>query len=293
LEQSIKGVYHLMKVAIKIINSEDSAIFNILREASILTAINSDKIIKCYGIIIDNNSSGLITEYMKHGNFFKRFIQNDHELTWNLFSKIALDVVYGLQYLHYTKQIVHGDIKAENILLDDHDNAKLADFGESIIKLNLIDDKSTIGGIKGAGGTFNMLAPELMSKFNNYTFSSDSKTTTETDIYSVGLLLIIFSTRRIPFSEYFPLKLEYFKNLLCYEDPNLFNNDSFETRLLNFGKISINLNQNTPIDLYTLIRKTTLPNPNNSITINDIVAQLNIQKQQIETTTLAIQPIRL
>lgn len=54
-------------------------------------------------------------------------------LSWNSRIKIAFQLAQALEYLHHKcpLQIVHGDIKASNILLDRHLNCKLCDFGSA------------------------------------------------------------------------------------------------------------------------------------------------------------------
>lgn len=56
---------------------------------------------------------------------------SDHFLNWNTRFQIILGVARGLQYLHEDshQRIVHRDIKASNILLDDKFLARIGDFG--------------------------------------------------------------------------------------------------------------------------------------------------------------------
>ncbi|KAD5803506.1 hypothetical protein E3N88_14866 [Mikania micrantha] len=94
-------------------------------------------------------------------------------------------VAKGLTYLHEDccNQIIHCDIKPQNILLDDYYNAKIADFG--LAKLLMINQSRTNTGIRGTKG---YVAPEW---FRNI------PVTFKVDVYSFGVLLFeIISCRK-------------------------------------------------------------------------------------------------
>ncbi|KZV27363.1 receptor-like protein kinase 1 [Dorcoceras hygrometricum] len=98
---------------------------------------------------------------------------------------MAIGVAQGLTYLHEecSKQIIHCDIKPQNILLDENNNARIADFGLS--KLLMMDQSRTLTDIRGTKG---YVAPEW---FRN------TKITAKVDVYSFGVLLLeIVSCRR-------------------------------------------------------------------------------------------------
>ena len=84
--------------------------------------------------------------------------------------QVLRDVAQGLRFLHAAiPQVVHGDLKAQNILVDSKFRAKVADFG-------LSQKKST-----GAAGTPFWMAPELLS--------GKSTNTAASDVYSFGIIL--------------------------------------------------------------------------------------------------------
>lgn len=84
------------------------------------------------GAVTEQPNLCVLTEYMARGSMHdilhKVGIRPDHE--WLL--RIASDVAHGVRYLHECKpQIVHRDLKSQNILVDEQWTAKIADFGLS------------------------------------------------------------------------------------------------------------------------------------------------------------------
>ncbi len=72
--------------------------------------------------------------------------KGNHHLTWPVQFNIILGVAFGLQYLHENQsRIIHEDIKASNILLDQNLQAKIADFGLAFLFPN---DKTHISMIE-------------------------------------------------------------------------------------------------------------------------------------------------
>ncbi|WRX33274.1 Protein kinase domain - like 10 [Theobroma cacao] len=93
-------------------------------------------------------------------------------------TQIALGIARGLFYLHEecSPQIIHCDIKPQNILLDDYYDARISDFG--LAKLLRIDQSHTNTAIRGTKG---YVAPEWFKTV---------PVTTKVDVYSFGVLLL-------------------------------------------------------------------------------------------------------
>ncbi|XP_077231622.1 G-type lectin S-receptor-like serine/threonine-protein kinase LECRK1 [Tasmannia lanceolata] len=98
--------------------------------------------------------------------------------SWNQRTQIAFGVARGLTYLHDEcgKQIIHCDIKPQNILLDCNFTARISDFG--LAKLMQADQTRTNTGLRGTRG---YVAPEW---FRNMSI------TTKVNVYSFGVLLL-------------------------------------------------------------------------------------------------------
>lgn len=56
-------------------------------------------------------------------------------MTWAIRLKICVGIAHGLHYLHVLAKpkVIHRDIKASNILLDNKFEAKIADFGQALL----------------------------------------------------------------------------------------------------------------------------------------------------------------
>ncbi|PRQ35231.1 putative protein kinase RLK-Pelle-SD-2b family [Rosa chinensis] len=117
------------------------------------------------------------------------FLFGDTRPNWCQRRQIALGIARGLLYLHEecSNQIVHCDIKPQNILLDDSFTARISDFG--LAKLLRLDQTRTITGIRGTKG---YVAPEW---FKNLPI------TAKVDVYSFGILLLEIICCRKKFDE--------------------------------------------------------------------------------------------
>ena len=95
--------------------------------------------------------------------------------------KIAIGIAHGLEYLHSSciTQILHLDIKPQNILLDQDFSPKISDFG--LAKLCPTKDSSM--SLLSARGTVGYVAPEVFSR--NFGVVSH-----KSDVYSFGMMIL-------------------------------------------------------------------------------------------------------
>nr|XP_029116572.1 G-type lectin S-receptor-like serine/threonine-protein kinase LECRK1 [Elaeis guineensis] len=119
----------------------------------------------------------LVYEFMTNGSL-ARFLFGSKKPSWDKRMDIAFGTARVLVYLHEecSSQIIHCDIKPQNILLDDCYTAKIADFG--LAKLLETDQARTITGIRGTKG---YVAPEWFKSRH---------ITAKVDVYSFGVLLL-------------------------------------------------------------------------------------------------------
>uniref|UniRef100_H2XZ11 Protein kinase domain-containing protein n=1 Tax=Ciona intestinalis TaxID=7719 RepID=H2XZ11_CIOIN len=97
-------------------------------------------IVRVYGITSWVGSFGIIMEYMERrslANLIQSASSKDYQIPFDLLVRILLQVANGVAFLHKIgedKQIVHGDLKPSNIVLDNNFTAKVTDFGGATLR---------------------------------------------------------------------------------------------------------------------------------------------------------------
>ncbi|CAN1826545.1 Protein NSP-INTERACTING KINASE 1 [Linum perenne] len=134
-------------------------------------------LLKLYGFCITSTERLLVYPYMSNGSVASR-LKGKPVLDWSTRKKIALGAARGLLYLHEQcdPKIIHRDVKAANILLDDYCEAVVGDFG--LAKLLDHQDSHVTTAVRGTVGH---IAPEYLSTGQ----SSD-----KTDVFGFGILLL-------------------------------------------------------------------------------------------------------
>lgn len=124
-----------------------------------------------------------VTEYAPNGSL-RRFVEEGGRELQVAF-EYFVQVLHGLKAAH-DKGLVHGNIKPENVVLDEHGNAKLSDFGLS----NLVALDDTVEQVYIGVSAVEYKAPELLK-------SRDAETV-QSDIYSLGMLFYEMLTGEVP-----------------------------------------------------------------------------------------------
>ncbi|XP_020264441.1 protein NSP-INTERACTING KINASE 1-like [Asparagus officinalis] len=134
-------------------------------------------LLKLYGFCMTTTERLLVYPYMSNGSVASR-LKGKPSLEWGTRKRIALGAARGLLYLHEQcdPKIIHRDVKAANILLDDYCEAIVGDFG--LAKLLDHKDSHVTTAVRGTVGH---IAPEYLS-----TGQSSEKT----DVFGFGILLL-------------------------------------------------------------------------------------------------------
>lgn len=146
-------------------------------EVNVIGKTHHKNLVRLLGYCDEHKNRILIYEYMRNGTL-ANLLFGERKPSWNLRAQIAYGIARGLVYLHEEcdTQIIHCDIKPQNVLLDEHFNAKISDFG--LAKLLKMDESRTETGIRGTKG---YVAPDWFRS---------APVTAKVDVYSFGVLLL-------------------------------------------------------------------------------------------------------
>ncbi|MCO5556233.1 hypothetical protein L7F22_009779 [Adiantum nelumboides] len=159
-------------------------------EVEVINSVRHRNLAALRGCCVASNTSLghlrlLIYDYMPNGSLEDYLFQKGKPvLEWADRERIAVDTARGLAYLHMGVHpaIIHRDIKANNILLDEHLNAYVADFGLAKVTLEGMTHMTT-----RVAGTQGYLAPE---------YALYGQLTEKSDVYSFGVLLLVLVSGR-------------------------------------------------------------------------------------------------
>ncbi|KAG2036693.1 kinase-like domain-containing protein [Suillus americanus] len=165
---------------------------NLLGKISRWAQLHHENVLPLYGIAHDfGHFPSLVTPWVDEGSL-NDYIAN-HHLSLRSKLGIAKQVVAGLGYLH-AHSIVHGDISGLNILVDHQGRAQLSDFGVMLLLAEIPTSAQPSGGIRSA---VRWTDPQL---FEPQKGEIDPCIPTEqTDIYSIGSILLQLLTGSIPY----------------------------------------------------------------------------------------------
>ncbi|KAK4711880.1 hypothetical protein R3W88_006393 [Solanum pinnatisectum] len=156
-------------------------------EVDIISRVHHRHLVSLVGYCIADSQRMLVYEYVPNKTLEFHLHGKGHRvMDWGTRLKIALGSARGLAYLHEDchPKIIHRDIKAANILLEDNFEAKVADFGLAKLSSDNFTHVST-----RVMGTFGYMAPE---------YASSGKLTDRSDVFSFGIVLLELITGKRP-----------------------------------------------------------------------------------------------
>ncbi|XP_058748228.1 probable leucine-rich repeat receptor-like protein kinase IMK3 isoform X1 [Vicia villosa] len=156
-------------------------------EVSILGRIRHENLLAMRAYYLGPKGEKLLVfDYMPKGSLASILHAHGPEtrIDWATRMNIAQGMARGMLYLHSHENIIHGNLTSSNVLLDEHTNAKIADFG-----LSRLMTTAANSNVIATAGALGYRAPEL---------SKLKKANTKTDVYSLGVILLELLTRKPP-----------------------------------------------------------------------------------------------
>ncbi|XP_054811420.1 cold-responsive protein kinase 1-like [Prosopis cineraria] len=187
--------------AIKVLSAESKqGVREFLTEIKVISEIEHENLVRLYGCCVEGNHRILVYNYLENNSLAQTLIGRRHgniQFNWRTRSRICIGVARGIAFLHeeVRPHIVHRDIKASNILLDNDLTPKISDFGlAKLIPANMTHVSTRVAG------TIGYLAPE---------YAIGGKLTRKADVYSFGVLLVEIVSGRCNTNTQLPIEEQY------------------------------------------------------------------------------------
>ncbi|KAK8618409.1 hypothetical protein V6N13_132401 [Hibiscus sabdariffa] len=263
------------EIAVKRISHENNGRREFLAEISSLGRLKHQCLVGLKGWCKkEQGTFMLIYDYMKNGSLDKRVYCDYDEskmLSCDDRIRILKDVASAILYLHegWEAKVLHRDIKASNVLLR-YMNGRLGDFG-----LARMDGQGQVANTTRAVGTVGYLAPEVLI---------GRRASTQTDVFSFGILILEVMCGRRPLEEGKPALVEWVwklmvqHELLAAVDARLRTNRGFDEeqveKVLHLGLLC------------------SYPNPDSRPTMRQVVKVLEGKNEpyDLETEGMAVRP---
>ena len=174
-------------VAIKILRDslegEEQVVSNFIKEAQSSASLVHNNIVSVYDVGEENGLNYMVMEYVD-GITLKEYIKQKGALPWQEACDFAIQIGQGISEAH-SINIIHRDIKPQNILMTKDKTLKVTDFG---IARAVAGETTVVGG--SALGSVHYISPEQ---------ARGGFTDARSDIYSLGIVLYEMLTGKVPF----------------------------------------------------------------------------------------------
>jgi len=180
--QIYRANYHGTDVAVKqLLDIGNTRMHKYIeREMSLLMSLRHPHIVQFMGLCKHNNELFIITEFVPGGDLYDRLRDPTQKISWKKRVQVALETAQAIAYLH-SKEVIHRDLKSQNLLVDDSFRIKICDFGFA----RSLDPSEFMTMC----GTDEWMAPEVIlgDKYDD-----------RADVFSFGMILAELILRRDP-----------------------------------------------------------------------------------------------
>ncbi|KAK6783720.1 hypothetical protein RDI58_017174 [Solanum bulbocastanum] len=240
-----------------------------LTEVRMITRIQHKNLVRLLGCCSEGDQRLLVYEYMKNRSLDQiLYGKSNIFLDWKTRYQIILGVARGLQYLHEDShiRIVHRDIKASNILLDDKFQPRIGDFG---LARFFPEDQAYLSTT--FAGTLGYTAPE---------YALRGELSEKADIYSYGVVVLEIINSRKNTDLSLPSEMQYLPEYAwkLYERSRLI--DLVDPKILEDGMVEKDVMKTIHVAFLCLQPQANLRPP-----MSEIVAMLVTKAGTVTTPT--------
>ncbi|CAA2991703.1 probable LRR receptor-like serine threonine-kinase At1g56140 isoform X1 [Olea europaea subsp. europaea] len=243
-----------------------------LAEVRIITSIQHKNLVRLLGCCSDGDQRLLVYEYLKNRSLdLIVYGKSDLFLNWSARFQIILGIARGLQYLHEDShmRIIHRDIKASNILLDDKFQPRIGDFG---LARFFPEDQAYLS--TNFAGTLGYTAPE---------YAIRGELSEKADIYSFGVLVLEIISCRKNTNLTLPSEMQYLPEYAwkLYKHSRL--NDLIDPRIREDGIVEKEVMHAIHVAFFCLH-----PQASSRPAMSEIVAMLTCKVEIVQTPSRPI-----
>lgn len=187
-----RGTYCTQEVAIKVLKPERVNVDmqrEFAQEVYIMRKVRHRNVVQFIGACTRPPSLCIVTEFMSGGSVYDFLHKQKGVFKLPALLRVAIDISKGMSYLHQNN-IIHRDLKAANLLMDENEVVKVGDFGVARVK-------AQTGVMTAETGTYRWMAPEVI-EHKPYDHKAD--------IFSFGIVLWELLTGKLPYEYLTPLQ---------------------------------------------------------------------------------------
>ncbi|XP_021844666.2 LEAF RUST 10 DISEASE-RESISTANCEUS RECEPTOR-LIKE PROTEIN KINASE-like 1.5 [Spinacia oleracea] len=163
-------------------------------EILILSSIEHPNLVKLHGYCSDPRGLLLVYDYIPNGTLADHLHGPNRKfsgsLSWTTRVDIALQIAMAVEYLHFTVQppVVHRDITATNIFVDQYMRVRVGDFGLS--RLLVCAEKNLSGELAGSSSGCVWTGPQGTPGYLDPDYHKSFRLTEKSDVFSFGVVLL-------------------------------------------------------------------------------------------------------
>ncbi|XP_020410762.1 serine/threonine-protein kinase STY46 isoform X1 [Prunus persica] len=186
-----QGSFCGQAVAIKVLSMEhlNETMREFTQEVYIMRKVRHKNVVQLIGACTKPPKLCIVTEFLSGGSMYDFVHKQTGALSLQFLLRVAIDVSRGMNYLHQNN-IIHRDLKAANLLMDDNGVVKVADFGIARVQ-------AQSGVMTAETGTYRWMAPEVI-EHKPYDHKAD--------VFSFGVVLWELLTGKLPYENSTPLQ---------------------------------------------------------------------------------------